>query len=126
MLAMVVSMTDTGGALLAAGIKGALMMTTFNGCANPLCSSCAWSKRGCIALLSQDPDQPPQYTHWMPRNGQNYFLVLGNGTVQRLQWHGTDFDQEAWSFGNCFRSRREAERAQEGIREYLANFHREL
>src|SRR5439155_334368 len=77
-------------------------------------------------MLSQGPDQPPQYTRWMPRNGQRYFLVLGNGTVQRLQWHGTDFDQEAWSFGNCFRSRRKAERAREGIKEYLANFHREV
>jgi len=59
----------------------------------------------------------------MPRNGQRYFLVLGNGTIQRFQWHGTDFDQEAWDFGNCFRSRREAEQAHTAIKEVLLHFH---
>jgi hypothetical protein len=41
------------------------------------------------------------------------------------EWHGTDFDQEAWNFGNCFRLRREATQVRGWMKECLANFHRE-
>jgi len=76
-------------------------------------------------MQSQNPNMSPPHDPWMPRNGERYFLILGNGTIQRLQWHGTDFDQEAWNFGNCFRLRREATQARDWMKEYLANFHRE-
>jgi hypothetical protein len=56
---------------------------------------------------------PPERDRWMPRNGEQYFLVLGNGTVQRFQWHGTEFDLDAWSFGNCFKTRQDADLARE-------------
>ncbi len=62
---------------------------------------------------------------WMPRNGESYFLILANGTIQRLQWHGTDFDQEVWRFGNCFRLRREATQAREQIKEVLRTLHQQ-
>jgi hypothetical protein len=39
--------------------------------------------------------------------------------------HGTDFDQEAWHFGSCFRLRREATQEGDWMKEYLANFHGE-
>ena len=41
------------------------------------------------------------------------------------EWHGIDFDQGVWHFGNRFRLRREATQAREWMKEYLANFHRE-
>ena len=75
-------------------------------------------------MQSQNPDLPSS-DRWIPRQGERYFLILGNGTIQRFQWHSTDFDQEAWSVGNCFRLRRQAIQARYGIKEYLATFHRE-
>jgi hypothetical protein len=63
-------------------------------------------------------------SRWVPKNGEVYFLILGDGTIQSFQWHGTDFDQNAWSFGNCFRSRREATQARDVIKEVLSNFHK--
>jgi hypothetical protein len=75
-------------------------------------------------MRSQNPDIPPS-ERWMPGQGERYFLILGNGTIQGLQWHGTDFDLKAWSFGNCFRLRRQAIEARDGMKEYLATFHRE-
>jgi len=62
---------------------------------------------------------PPERDRWMPRNGEQYFLILGNGRVQRFQWHGTEFDLDAWKFGNCFKTRRDAERAIEAVKALL-------
>ena len=62
---------------------------------------------------------PPERDRWMPRNGEQYFLIMGNGTVQRFQWHGTEFDLDAWEFGNCFETRQDAERAIEAVKELL-------
>jgi hypothetical protein len=75
-------------------------------------------------MQSPNLDIPP-HDRWMPRQGERYFLILGNGMIQGFQWHGTDFDREAWSFGNCFRLRRQATQARDGMKEYLATFHRE-
>jgi len=61
----------------------------------------------------------------MPRNGERYYLILGDGTVRSFQWSGTDFDQEAWKFGNCFRRRRDAAQARDQIKEVLLNFHQD-
>jgi len=62
---------------------------------------------------------PPERDRWMPRNGEQYFLILGNGRVQRFQWHGTEFDLDAWEFGNCFKTRQDAERAIEVVKSLL-------
>ena len=51
--------------------------------------------------------------------------TMKNLIQQLREWHGTDFDREAWHCGNCFRLRREAAQAGDWMKEYLANFHRE-
>ena len=66
---------------------------------------------------------PPQPSRWIPSIGETYFFVLGNGSVQRIQWHGTRFDLEAWTFGNCFRVRREAIQARDLLQNVLLRFH---
>ncbi len=65
----------------------------------------------------------PEHERWMPKHGDQYFLILGDSTVKRFQWHGTDFDQAAWKFGNCFRAWREAEQARDALQEVLLTFH---
>ena len=40
----------------------------------------------------KNQNMSPLHDRWMPRNGERYFLRLGNGTIQRLRWYGTDFD----------------------------------
>jgi hypothetical protein len=52
-----------------------------------------------------------------------YFAILGNGRIHSFQWSDTEFDYEAWTYGNCFQLRRDAEQAREGIKEYLSNFY---
>ena len=62
---------------------------------------------------------PPERDRWMPKNGERYFLLLGNGTAQRFQWQGTEFDHDTWKFGNCFKTSRDAERAREAVKVLL-------
>ena len=62
---------------------------------------------------------PPERDRWMPRHGERYFLLLGNGTVQRFQWQGTEFDHDTWKFGNCFKTSQDAERAREAVKVLL-------
>ena len=62
---------------------------------------------------------------WKPTNRQQYFLILAHGTISSLQWNDTVFDHEVWNFSNCFRSRKEAEQAREGMKEHFARFRTE-
>jgi hypothetical protein len=61
----------------------------------------------------------------MPQHGDPYFVILGDSTVKRFQWQGTDFDQEAWKFGHCFRAWREAQQARGQITDLLLTFHQD-
>ena len=67
-----------------------------------------------------------QAEYWKPTNREQYFMILGDGEIKSLQWNETIFDEAVWDFGNCFRSRKDAEQARDGMKEYLANFHRSL
>jgi len=62
---------------------------------------------------------------WKPANRQQYFLILAHGVIRSLQWNDTVFDHEVWNFGNCFRSRKEAEKALNGMKEYFAHLRTE-
>lgn len=61
---------------------------------------------------------------WQPTDGERYFTILGDGNMRLIRWHATPFDYNAWEFGNCFRTRRDAERAQAVLREVLRSLHR--
>jgi hypothetical protein len=39
-----------------------------------------------------------------------------------LRWSDTEFDHQAWQFGNCFRKRTVAEQARQAIQEVLQQF----
>jgi hypothetical protein len=73
----------------------------------------------------QGPNPHDPVNHWRPTNREQYFLIVTNGEIRRLQWNDTIFDQEVWNLGNCFRRRKDAEQALEGIKEYFVQFHNE-
>ena len=72
-----------------------------------------------------DPPSPDARERWKPADYEQYFVVLGNGNIQNIVWHSTPFDHEAWTFGNCFRVRTDAECARDAIKAFLWNFHSE-
>src|ERR1043166_1279476 len=77
--------------------------------------------------MQEQHDDPPCRGHsgepWRPALHQRYYVILGHGRIQALPWAGTPFDYEAWQFGNCFRTHREAERAREALRHVLRSLH---
>ena len=65
------------------------------------------------------PDPQSGGERWKPAENEPYFIILGDGSVKMLSWHGTPFDHGAWEFGNCFREHRQALRARDAIKEVL-------
>src|SRR5215475_2951466 len=41
----------------------------------------------------------PPSQRWLPSAGDHYYLMLGNGMLERLPWNDTPFDHETWTFG---------------------------
>ena len=82
----------------------------------------AWNGRAMPRTKRKPPPPPPR---WLPRAGAHYYLILGNGMIQRFPWNGTDFDHEAWNFGNCFKTHAQAIQAREKMREVLLMVHKD-
>jgi len=70
----------------------------------------------------EEMSTPPSQC-WLPNTGEHYFLMLGNGMIARFPWNDTDFDREAWHFGNCFHTQAQAEQAREQITQVLHTLH---
>ncbi len=65
-------------------------------------------------------DQPlDARERWQPADYEQYFVILGNGSVKNISWHSTPFDHEAWQFGNCFKARSDAEQTREAVKQLL-------
>ena len=64
-----------------------------------------------------------QFTRWKPQRCDRYYLILGDGEIKSFLWNDTPFDTKAWEWGNCFRLRKDAERAKEAIEQLLLGFH---
>jgi hypothetical protein len=46
-------------------------------------------------------------------------------TLRTFWWNGTEFDHQAWEFGNCFKVWKDAAQAREAVKELLLRFQRE-
>lgn len=56
---------------------------------------------------------------WKPRRGEECFCFDCGGVVLRFEWDGTCGDIECYNFGNCFRTREEAEAMAEKVKKLL-------
>jgi hypothetical protein len=74
-------------------------------------------------MQTQTVKRPVERDRWLPREGNQYFIILGDGNIRPFRWHSTPFDFDAWSFGNCFRWRKDAEQARNALKEVLLHFH---
>jgi len=77
--------------------------------------------------MTEKNEDPPYCGYkgerWQPVHHQRYFVILGDGGIRVFRWSGAPFDYAAWQFGNCFKTRRAAERAREAVRQVLGVFH---
>ena len=71
---------------------------------------------------------PAAAGQWRPKNGEHYWEIDSAGEIREYQWFdtttpGSQWIAKTWAFGNCFKSRAEAEQARSGIQAYLQSFH---
>jgi hypothetical protein len=71
------------------------------------------------------PKNPQLPQRWLPSKGDHYYLILGSGMIEIFPWSDTDFDHEAWNFGNCFKTHAQAVQARENIKGVLLTFHQD-
>jgi hypothetical protein len=72
-----------------------------------------------LSLLDEPSGQ------WIPKIDAFYWTVDGDGTVYEAFWQDDEMDKARAVFGNCFKSRQDAEQARGQVRAVLVNFHKE-
>lgn len=107
---------------------------------------CVWgqTEKGnyCIKLISQlelgEPWCPmevpwttdlfewPKVKRWKPDFGDNYYVICSWGQPSLVIFHTGEIPKRRYKFGNCFRTKKQAQEAARRVRETLKNYHREL
>ena len=58
-------------------------------------------------------------TRWQPYSGERYWTVSAEGYAYPTQWYDDGFDNNVHAFGNCFKTREQAEVVLEKIKKVL-------
>jgi hypothetical protein len=74
-----------------------------------------------LALFAEDSATSPE--RWKPKHGEEYWFIWDTGQIRKKVWGTWSYDERRWAIGNCFQTRQQAERAREGLQEYLRRFH---
>ena len=56
---------------------------------------------------------------WKPKNNEHYYRITWIGEVAEDIWFGLRNDESGYKFGNCFRTKEEAIKAKDKIKEIL-------
>lgn len=59
-----------------------------------------------------------EYDVWKPEIKENYYMVSGNGTVNKTMWIDYDGEELRLDFGNVFKTKEEAEYEAERLKVY--------
>ena len=62
-----------------------------------------------------------QLPRWKPKYEDHFYLINTTGEVIEIIWFNTQFDKLCLEFGNCFRTKEEAEAAKDKIKNLLNN-----
>ncbi len=71
-------------------------------------------------------NQPAEPERWKPELNDPYFIITLDGNTMQLTWRDNQFDTLFWEFGNCFKTRQEAEQARDAIQEVLAKLNKNV
>ncbi len=58
---------------------------------------------------------------WKPKYDENYYFINYKGMAMRNTWFNSVNEDTMFNFGNCFKTREEAEEARDKIKELLNN-----
>ena len=56
---------------------------------------------------------------WKPKYNELYYSVSWSGRIMSDKWYGTWDEELSYQFGNCFRTKKEAIKAKDKIKEML-------
>lgn len=60
-----------------------------------------------LALVKKSTEEKPKA--WKPKCDETYYYIISNGDISCINWgHCGDIDYDAYSIGNCYRTREEA------------------
>ena len=62
-----------------------------------------------------------QLPRWKPKYDENYYFINYRGMVMRNTWVNSVNEDIIYEFGNCFRTKKEAEATRDKIKELLNN-----
>lgn len=54
---------------------------------------------------------------WIPKDCERYYIIYGNGEVDRLHYQKSEFQDRYVDLGNCFQTKEQAEKAAEKLKE---------
>ena len=74
-----------------------------------------------LALFADDSAAAP--ARWKPQHGEDYWFIWDTGQIKQKVWGMWSYDERRWAIGNCFHTRHQAERARDGLQDYLRRFH---
>ena len=58
---------------------------------------------------------------WKPKYEETYYRINWRGAVVETTWYDTQDEESCYEFGNCFRTKEEAEATRDKIKELLNN-----
>lgn len=61
---------------------------------------------------------------WKPEEGEWYYFVCSNGSIEEYQWDGDSTDDIYYQNGNCFKTEAEAQAAAEKVKALLLSLHK--
>lgn len=64
---------------------------------------------------------------WKPKICEKYWVLdpsVDGGVTEFFYWEGDGFDMDQYNFGNCFRTKEEAEAAAEKAKALLLSLHK--
>lgn len=56
---------------------------------------------------------------WKPKIFEAYWYIRVTGEVMESVWNGNEMEEKIINFGNCFRTKKSAEKARRGISKLL-------
>ena len=82
--------------------------------------ACVGCEARAIKWLLEEAKELP----WKPKERCEFYYYGVNGVIKTI-WTGTTFDYYRWKFGNCFKTREEAETKGKEIMEAIQKEYRE-
>jgi hypothetical protein len=74
-------------------------------------------------VVENNPEFFEEVTRWKPDKEELYYYINSEGEIDFIDWCDENGDTQSYEFGNCFKTREQAEHARDEIKKLLLNLH---